>query len=122
MIGMQEPDSRAWAVLVPSVWRSTVVWRRLQTADPECPSFETILLEHCEMILASGRCRGLVVQLELRCEGVCPATHERSVLRVADELLSNAMEHGFHCRRRGRVFVHVVSRAGHLQVSVSDDG
>jgi hypothetical protein len=56
-------------------------------------------------------------------EGACPATHERAVLRVLDELLSNALEHGFYNRQRGRVFVRVVSHEGaSVEVSVSDDG
>ena len=82
-----------------------------------------MLLEHCERIVASGRSQELIVQLELKFEGICPATHEKTVLRVADELLSNAMEHGYDARQRGQIFVHVISRAGvGVQVSVSDDG
>jgi two-component sensor histidine kinase len=86
-------------------------------------AFEELLFEHCERILSSGRSQKLVVQLELRFEGVCPSTNEKTVLRVADELLSNAMEHGYYARQRGHVFVHVISRVGvGVQVSVSDDG
>jgi two-component sensor histidine kinase len=49
--------------------------------------------------------------------------HKITVLRVADELLSNAMEHGHYARQRGHVFVHIISRVGvGVQVSVSDDG
>jgi two-component sensor histidine kinase len=82
-----------------------------------------LLLEHCERILATGRSQELIVQLEFKVEGTCPATHEKTVLRVADELLSNAMEHGYDARLRGHVFVHVISRAGvGVQVSVSDNG
>jgi hypothetical protein len=82
-----------------------------------------LLLEHCEGIVAGGHSRELIVQLELKFEGVCPASHEKTVMRVADELVSNAMEHGFYSRQRGQVFVHVVSRAGvGVKVSVSDDG
>jgi hypothetical protein len=113
----------ATAAATPLRLRSTVIRGRSQDSRSPAGPFERLLLEHCERILSSGRSQPLIVQLELRFEGSCPETHEKTVLRVADELLSNAMEHGFYCRERGHVFVHVVSRAGvGIQVSVSDDG
>jgi hypothetical protein len=108
---------------VPSILRSTIVRERCQNPFVQRFPFEKLLLDQCERIVASGSYRDLVVQLELRCEGTCPITCERTVLRVADELLCNAMEHGFYNRQRGHVFVHVVIRdtAG-VHISVSDDG
>src|ERR1700736_5569287 len=104
------------------VLRSTIVGKRSRSPSLRSP-FERLLLESCERIVASGRSRELVVQLELRIEGFCPVTHEKTVLRVVDELLSNAMEHGFYNRQRGHVLVHVAGRAAvGVQVSVSDDG
>jgi hypothetical protein len=115
--------SEATAASTPLLLRSTVFQDGSQDSCPSDRSFEQLLLEHCERILSGGRSQTLIVQLELGFEGSCPETHEKTVLRVADELLSNAMEHGFYCRERGHVFVHVVSRAGvGVQVSVSDDG
>src|SRR5882757_4113096 len=107
----------------PLVLRSTITGERSQNPLPQRPPFERFLLENCEKIVANARSRPFIVRLELRLEGRCPLTHENTVLRVADELLSNAMEHGFHCRQQGDVFVHLVclSAVG-VQVSVSDDG
>lgn len=85
--------------------------------------FERLLLEHCERILASGKGRKLVMHLDLKFEGACPRSHERTVLRAADELLSNCLEHGFYHRQRGRIFMHIICRVPTgVQVSVSDDG
>jgi hypothetical protein len=115
--------SEATVAPTPLLLRSTVFQDGSRDSCPSDRSFEQLLLEHCERILSGGRSQTLIVQLELGFEGSCPETHEKTVLRVADELLSNAMEHGFYCRERGHVFVHVVSRAGvGVQVSVSDDG
>ena len=49
--------------------------------------------------------------------------YKAAVARAADELVSNAVEHGLYKRRRGRILVQVVARrnAG-VEVSVSDDG
>jgi two-component sensor histidine kinase len=111
------------ATPTPLILRSTVTQNYSQSSSPLISPFERSLQEHCEKILASGRSRELIVQLEVKFEGICPATHERTVLRVADELVSNGIEHGFSGRQRGHVFVHIVSRAGvGVRVSVSDDG
>jgi hypothetical protein len=115
--------SGATAPPTPLILRSTVVQVRSKNPCLSSPPFERLLLEHCERVVANRRYQELIVQLELRFEGICPATHETAILRVADELLSNATEHGFYGRQRGHVFVHVVSRAGvGVRVSVSDDG
>ena len=125
VIGMRQAvlGNEATTPPPPLILRSTIIQDRSPGSSPPRPPFERVLLEHCETIVASGRSRELIVRLELRFEGVCPETHEKTVLRVADELLSNAMEHGFYHLRRGQIFVHVVSREGvGVQVSVSDDG
>jgi signal transduction histidine kinase len=116
-------DSGATAAATPLILRSTIIQDRSKGSSQPRRPFEELLLEHCERIVASGRSQERIVQLELNFEGICPATHERTVLRVADELLSNAMEHGYYARQGGHVFVHVISYAGvGVQVSVSDDG
>jgi hypothetical protein len=101
----------------------TIVKERPPDVFLQTAPFERVLLEHCERIVAGARCPELMVRLELRFDGRCPVTHEKTVLRVADELVSNAMEHGFYNRQRGQLFVHVLcpSTIG-IQVSVSDDG
>src|ERR1700722_3332583 len=85
-------DSGATAAPAPLILRSTVIQDRSQRFSQPRRPFEELLLEHCERIVASGRLQEVIVQLELKFEGICPATHEKAVLRVADELLSNAME------------------------------
>jgi hypothetical protein len=116
-------DSGATAAANPLILRSTIIQDRSRWSSQPKRPFEELLLAHCERIVSSGRSQELIVQLELKFEGICPATHEKTVLRVADELLSNAMEHGYYARQRGHVFVHVISRAGvGVQASVSDDG
>jgi two-component sensor histidine kinase len=82
-----------------------------------------LLLEYCERIVARGNSWGLIVRLELEFEGICPVTHEKAVLRLVDELLSNSVEHGFYARQRGHVSVRVIGRTGvGVQVLVIDDG
>jgi hypothetical protein len=115
--------ARTSATPAATILQSTVMGGRSRSPAVARAPFERSLLRHCETIIVNGSWRKLVVQLELRFEGTCPATHEKTVLRVVDELLSNSMEHGFYSRQRGHVFVHVVSRgAGWIEVSVSDDG
>ena len=116
-------DSETMTKSTPLVLRTTITKERPRNPSPEGPPFERLLLEHCEKIVADSRSREFMVQLEVRSEGHCPVTHENTVLRVADELLSNAMDHGFYSRQRGHLFVHVVCPpAVGVQVSVSDDG
>jgi hypothetical protein len=125
VLGMRQSalGSRTTTPAKSLILRSTIIQQHFRGSSPLRPPFEKLLLKHCQRIVASGRSRELIVQLELRLEGICPTTHEKSVLRVADELLSNTMEHGFYGRQRGHVLVHVVSRASFgVQVSVSDDG
>jgi len=116
-------DSTTPAASTPLILRSTITPGRSRGPSQPSRAFEGLLLEHCERILTSARSQKLIMQLELRLEGICPSTHAITVLRVADELLSNAIEHGYYGRERGHVFVHVSSRIGvEVQVSVSDDG
>jgi len=86
-------------------------------------SFEERLRTRCEAVARSAAARGAFVRLGLQVDGVCPATHHNPVLRAADELISNSLEHGFCNCRSGRVFVQVASRAAvGVQIAVSDDG
>jgi hypothetical protein len=107
----------------PLVLTSTIARSRSRGAFLHNAPFERVLLEHCERIVANACSRELMVRLELRFDGRCPVTHQNAVLRVVDELVSNAMEHGFHNRLRGHLFVLVLCPPlMGIQVSVSDDG
>lgn len=84
---------------------------------------EAALLEQYEDILASYGTRSLAVRFELSLDGACPNTHHAAVLRVTNELLSNAVDHGFYGRQRGNLRVDVACRANAaVHVAVSDDG
>ena len=54
--------------------------------------------------------------------GECPAAHESAVLRVANELVGNAVKHGMHARLLGRIAVSVGVKRGRLVLSVVDNG
>ena len=75
----------------------------------------------CEAVAEASRPE-LAVQIDFELRGVCPETHRATVLRVADELLSNALEHGLRARSSGQVMVEVVSGNAELSVCVRDDG
>jgi hypothetical protein len=112
-----------WTTAGATSSTSTIAPEHSSGPSPREAPFESMLLEHCARIRARCRCRELIVQLDLMIEGTCPQTHEKTVSRVVDELLSNSIEHGFYSRLRGRVLVHVFSRAPlGIEVSVSDDG
>jgi len=84
---------------------------------------EAALLEQHEEILASHGTRSLAVRFEFSLDGACPDTHRGAVLRVTNELLSNAVDHGFYGRQRGNLRVDVACRANAaVHVAVSDDG
>ena len=48
--------------------------------------------------------------------------HSEAVLRVAHELVGNAVKHGMHMRLLGRIEVSVQETAAGLELQVSDDG
>ncbi|HWK47279.1 MAG TPA: ATP-binding protein [Stellaceae bacterium] len=86
-------------------------------------AFVRLLREQCEKIVTDHLARELLVQVDLSVEGCCPTSYRKMVARVVDELVYNAVQHGFKNRPTGRIFVHVVSRrASEIQVSVCDDG
>lgn len=107
----------------PSIWTRTIARERFRNASMRRPPFDKVLAQHCTKIVTARKHRELIVQLELKVEGTCPITHEKSVLRVIDELLSNSIEHGFYNRQIGHALVHVISRKTvGVKVSVIDDG
>jgi hypothetical protein len=117
-------DAKTTSMPASLILRSTVVGERIRKAGVGTVPFERLLLLCCEKLVVDGIRGELLVQLELRVEGACSVTHENTILRVVDELLSNSMEHGFYGRQRGHVTVHVINRvaADEVAVSVSDDG
>jgi len=65
---------------------------------------------------------GQLISLEVDVEGSCPAALEETVVRVAHELISNAVKHGMHVRLVGRIEIKVRSSGGATRLTVSDDG
>lgn len=63
-----------------------------------------------------------LLDFEVSVEGRCPASIEGVVLRVAHELLGNAVRHGMHARLVGRISVRIVSDESRVLLTVSDDG
>jgi two-component sensor histidine kinase len=55
--------------------------------------------------------------------GVCPPRLHNTVVRVAHELLGNAIQHGMHMRLLGRIEVHLVAEPDKATtLTISDDG
>ena len=65
---------------------------------------------------------GQAIRAEVVVEGRCPEALEGTVVRVAHELVGNAVEHGMHGRATGRVDVLVHTGGGRTTLSVVDDG
>ncbi|GAC1344920.1 MAG: hypothetical protein NVSMB18_23570 [Acetobacteraceae bacterium] len=63
-----------------------------------------------------------VVRFGLVLEGECPAGLHDLVLRVAHELIGNAVKHGMYARVAGRVDVLLRSGAAGTELLVTDDG
>ena len=111
------------AASAPAILKSTVFAERSSTPNVQAASFGRLLLERCNRVIARNSSPELVVQLEVRVDVVCPASHQPMVLWLIDELICNAVEHGFYNRRRGRLLVLVASHEPNgLEASVSDDG
>jgi two-component sensor histidine kinase len=65
---------------------------------------------------------GQLISLDVDVEGSCPAPLEETVVRVAHELISNAVKHGMHVRLVGRIEIKVRSSGAATRLTVSDDG
>lgn len=55
-------------------------------------------------------------------EGEVPPAHAEAVLRIAHELVGNAVKHGMHMRLIGTIDVVVKAAAGGTTLEVTDDG
>lgn len=78
-----------------------------------------------------GLCRSVVdlladpaqtIQLEVTVTGDCPSDLRLTVLRIAHELVSNAVQHGMHARASGRIEVRLARSRTAAVLTVSDDG
>lgn len=89
----------------------------------------------CEPGVLSGRLRGLgeaviglmadpdqVLRFELSVAGTCPPALEDTVLRVANELLGNAVKHGMRARLFGSVSARLASDERRTVLTITDDG
>ncbi|WP_131829659.1 ATP-binding protein [Teichococcus deserti] len=64
-----------------------------------------------------------LIGLDVAVQGACPAALQQTVLRIAQEMVCNAVKHGFHARARGQIAVTLIALPGRpLQLEVGDDG
>lgn len=63
-----------------------------------------------------------IIRLEMEVADVCPRGREDAVLRIAHELVGNAVKHGMHMRLLGRITVRLAREAGIAVLSVANDG
>lgn len=63
-----------------------------------------------------------IIRLEMEVADVCPRGREDAVLRIAHELVGNAVKHGMHMRLLGRITVRLAREAGMAVLSVANDG
>ncbi|HTU52511.1 MAG TPA: ATP-binding protein [Acetobacteraceae bacterium] len=63
-----------------------------------------------------------IIRLEVAAADVCPPDREDVILRIAHELVGNAVKHGMHMRLLGRISVRLAREAGMAVLSVANDG
>jgi two-component sensor histidine kinase len=63
-----------------------------------------------------------MIRLEVSVHGQCPATLRETVLRVAHELVGNAVKHGMHGRRSGLIAIRLEAGPTRTRLTVTDDG
>ena len=71
--------------------------------------------------LASDPDQYITLECSVRAHGV-PHELAETILRVAHELVGNAVKHGMHMRLVGRISVQVALERGGVQLEVSDNG
>lgn len=76
----------------------------------------------CETLVALLRGAGQEIRLTCAAAGRCPPAREGAVLRVAHELVGNAVKHGMYARAAGRIDVHLDVDGRELRLLVTDDG
>lgn len=65
---------------------------------------------------------GQVIQVEVECSGACPPALHGVLLRVVQELVGNAVKHGFYARLVGLLRVDLESGRHGTRLLVTDDG
>jgi two-component sensor histidine kinase len=66
---------------------------------------------------------GQVIRLDVVVRGQCPPPLRETVLRVAHELIGNAVKHGMRGRRNGRIAIRLeTGQAGRTRLTVTDNG
>jgi two-component sensor histidine kinase len=67
-----------------------------------------------------------IIRLEMAVADVCPpgrpTGREDAILRIAHELVGNAVKHGMHMRLLGRITIRLAREAGMAVLSVANDG
>jgi hypothetical protein len=66
--------------------------------------------------------QGLSLTISVSSKGVFPESYASTALRVVDELLCNAIEHGFYKCRRGQILLEITSCAERIYIVAHDDG
>lgn len=90
------------------------------TAAP-APMRERLAAIGRHLLVAQGDERQQI-HLEVEVEGEVPAALQQPVLRVALEMIGNAVKHGLHARLAGRIEVVLTAAAEAVTLSVRDDG
>lgn len=76
----------------------------------------------CESLVALLRGADQKIRLACVAAGRCPPALEGTVLRVAHELVGNAVKHGMYARAAGRIDVHLEVDRREVRLLVTDDG
>jgi two-component sensor histidine kinase len=63
-----------------------------------------------------------VIRVEVACTGACPAALHGLVLSVTQELVGNAVKHGFCARLVGRISVDLAAGPRGTRLVIADDG
>jgi two-component sensor histidine kinase len=89
-----------------------------RTPDKLEPRLRSLGLSVIELLCDPGQ----QIALSVEVKGLCPASLDETLVRVAHELIGNAVKHGMHVRLIGRIDVVVQTVAGTTTLTVSDDG
>ncbi|NOG70185.1 sensor histidine kinase [Roseicella sp. DB1501] len=76
----------------------------------------------CEAMTALLGAPGQDIRLRLRLAEPCPEPLQEAVLRVAHELVGNAVKHGLYARLAGEIEVRLENDGSELRLLVLDDG
>ena len=77
-----------------------------------------------ESVIQMMRCPDQMIGLDVSVRGNCPVHLRETVVRVANELLGNAVKHGMKGRAEGRISIKVEhhTRFHRTRLTVTDDG